>query len=34
MMDEDGDLIVCRKADDTQKEGIVAIGKVLCIARC
>ena len=34
MMDEDGDLLVCRKADDTQKEGIVAIGKVLCIARC
>jgi hypothetical protein len=30
-VDEDGDLIVCRKADKIQEEGIIAIGKVLCI---
>jgi hypothetical protein len=29
MMDEDGDLIVCRKPDSIQKEGVIAIGKVL-----
>jgi hypothetical protein len=31
MVDEDGDLIVCRKADNVQKEGIIMIGKVLWI---
>jgi len=30
MVDEDGDLIVCRKVDKVQKEGIIAIGKALC----
>jgi hypothetical protein len=30
-VDEDGDLIVCRKADKIQKEGIITIGKVLYI---
>jgi hypothetical protein len=30
-MDEDGDLIVCRKPDSIQKEGVIAIGKVLHI---
>jgi hypothetical protein len=33
-MDEDGDLILCRKADEIQKEGIIAIGNVLCIVKC
>jgi hypothetical protein len=31
MMDEDGDLIVCRKPNSIQKEGVIAIGKVLHI---
>lgn len=31
VMDEDGDLIVCRKPDLIQKEGVIAIGKVLRI---
>lgn len=31
VMDEDGDLIVCRKPDLIQKEGVIAIGKVLHI---
>lgn len=30
-IDEDGDLIVCRKADKIQEEGIIEIGKWLCI---
>ena len=30
-VDEDGDLILCRKSDVIQKEGVIAIGNVLCI---
>jgi len=31
IVDEDGDLILCRKSDVIQKEGIIAIGNVFCI---
>lgn len=30
-VDEDGDLILCRKSDVIQKEGIIAIGNVFYI---
>jgi hypothetical protein len=30
-VDEDGDLILCRKSDVIQKEGIIAIGNVLYV---
>jgi len=30
-VDEDGDLILCRKSDVIQKEGIIAVGNVLYI---
>jgi hypothetical protein len=31
MMDEDGDLILCRKSDVIQKEGTIAIGNVFYV---